>query len=1295
METYESLLLDTNPNTLEKQEQVATIVQKKQEILESKQWSIKISGKSLKVKDQVKRIMEAFKKVKEFGAALASIDPIHAGFPWDGVSLLLSVIRQFINIYDSKFHLRCCILSLQHAGPELSGVYVTNTDIFMLASNDFEQNEALLEGLEKLSDIIARYTEVESVYLNTAVAGDLDIQLELRVIKLYTCILKFQATAACYLSYSTLERLMRNLPKLDDWSKLLTEVTSEDENCYRWGSLQDSRVLRKLYEHINPLVSIQPLTILPSYFEVPTGRKIPHLIGRGEMSARIDSAHSRSSSSKAGIVVLRGLGGQGKTQIALEYCHISRNKFKAVFWVDASSESSVIRSFETIYARIKGPGNDCGSGDTKLDFVKNAIRTWNFRWLITFDNYDTPDTLSLEDYIPHSVHGSVLVTTRHKDVDALVEDTAAAIELLGLPDKEALQLLYQQSGTEENEANKINGLNIVKRLGYHAFAVTQAATYIKNLKLDFSSFVSHYSRRREEILKYKIPMNKYTKLLSEFEKETAFNVFTTWELSFDELKAQHDSTDLDQLLTILAFFDPLDISEELFSTYMREAGVWDRDAFADALQILESLSLIQSFYASTNGEYHISLHPLVKDWIRLRTEDTLCEEYTVLVAEMIAGQVMINFPVMDFFHANAHEENIGYVTTPNAVEGSYDEFSNKRSMYESFYSSEWLMCTGLDFMGYYEKAKSSLAFKEKMQDMLSRRGMKEEALSTSTQLYKLHSRMYGEEHEQTLQSKGILSRRLKEIGERVKLSGEAHATTLKSKIKLAELLEKTTQTEEANKLCTEILSFMNSWTILNGDPIELTFDLESTLRNLHRCDDCLALIRYKLKLVEQYHSRDPFRLIFATLPVATAFQNLNRFDEAEQVFKRLWLLCAQLLKSDHRTLLGVQLEYAKMLRYLGKREKAEELARDALQRLKESRGEESIEFRKLNEASSLSWLHQTSEILQDLDAYYEQVLRSTDDATDEESSNMQVMDIYSTCQVIDAKKVPGFFSRYPAAISVGATDVECALSAVAQEASRPGSRERRRALIRHSNAHGDPFSICHCSAEVERLVLLASIIEVMWIHDDVTEELDHGAACREHSALAEVLKIDVQPSDFTSKNVRQSALATVLRKAIDLDPDKAPRMIETLQDYLANFDIRDDDFDRMEEISSYFIRWGMGIALNDADYESIKQYDFTMGNILGLTNDYFSWNVEKNQTTDRIRNGVSVLIKQHNISPDAAKSLLLGLIVEEESKAARLKEERLKRAISHELSMYFEAIELYVGGSCFWHATAPRYRVFE
>ncbi|CAP94012.1 Pc16g13420 [Penicillium rubens Wisconsin 54-1255] len=68
-------------------------------------------------------------------------------------------------------------------------------------------------------------------------------------------------------------------------------------------------------------------------------------------------------------------------------------------------------------------------------------------------------------------------------------------------------------------------------------------------------------------------------------------------------------------------------------------------------------------------------------------------------------------------------------------------------------------------------------------------------------------------------------------------------------------------------------------------------------------------------------------------------------------------------------------------------------------------------------------------------------------------------------------------------------------------------------------------------------------------------------------------------------------------------------------------------------------------------------------------------------------------MKEHNITADAAKMILLGVIVEQESLAAKLKKERLEKPTSKEILQYFEAIELYVGGSCYWHSTAPRYQM--
>lgn len=119
----------------------------------------------------------------------------------------------------------------------------------------------------------------------------------------------------------------------------------------------------------------------------------------------------------------------------------------------------------------------------------------------------------------------------------------------------------------------------------------------------------------------------------------------------------------------------------------------------------------------------------------------------------------------------------------------------------------------------------------------------------------------------------------------------------------------------------------------------------------------------------------------------------------------------------------------------------------------------------------------------------------------------------------------------------------------------------------------------------------------------------------------------------------------------------------------------------------------MGLTLDAEDLEKIRDFDYSMGVVLGLTNDYFSWAVEKDQKTDRVRNAVRVLMKQHGLSEQPAQSLLRGIIIDEEERAYHLKGQVLASSPSNNIIEYIKAIELYVGGSCYWHATAPRYKV--
>ena len=87
--------------------------------------------------------------------------------------------------------------------------------------------------------------------------------------------------------------------------------------------------------------------------------------------------------SRQNIVVLLGMGGQGKTQLALEFCRVAKlsRRFQAIFWVDALSPKSILRDFELIIERISNKGRVFDNIKSKIDFVKDTLEGWQFPWL--------------------------------------------------------------------------------------------------------------------------------------------------------------------------------------------------------------------------------------------------------------------------------------------------------------------------------------------------------------------------------------------------------------------------------------------------------------------------------------------------------------------------------------------------------------------------------------------------------------------------------------------------------------------------------------------------------------------------------------------------------------------------------------------------------------------------------------------------------------------------------------------------------------------------------------------------
>ena len=273
----------------------------------------------------------------------------------------------------------------------------------------------------------------------------------------------------------------------------------------------------------------------------------------------------------------------------------------------------------------------------------------------------------------------------------VVNQSSHFIELFGLEEGAAVTLLIQQSQT--NEGISEDAKKIVKRLVCHPLAVTQAGAYIRKRKLRLCKFLDHYKRRKKIILENTPQLSQYRKRLGDAEEETSLNVFTTWELPFQQLRSEAPENNVEaKLLTLLAFFDEKDISEQLFAgfstnqeqisesaklltwlnTFSNVEGQWDSDLFEDVLIRLRDSSLLQAYAQEQDGFYHASLHPLVKDWIRLRTDRSISQDNTYMAATLVTEILLNSWQKKHFNLPLLAKQNIPSHII--ALEESYQEF---------------------------------------------------------------------------------------------------------------------------------------------------------------------------------------------------------------------------------------------------------------------------------------------------------------------------------------------------------------------------------------------------------------------------------------------------------------------------------------------------------------------------------------------------------------------------------------------------------------------------------------------
>jgi tetratricopeptide (TPR) repeat protein len=352
---------------------------------------------------------------------------------------------------------------------------------------------------------------------------------------------------------------------------------------------------------------------LPGVWNVPHPRN-PAFTGRADELDRLRQNFVRATP-RYPVQAVHGLGGIGKTQLALEYVYRFADEYDVVWWLRAGEPASLAADYADLAVALRLPG----SVEPGQRAAVEAVRHWlakHDRWLLVFNGAKEPG--DVEGYLPRVLRGHVIITSSNTNWKNL----ALPLQLKPMKPSEGVELLLHGSAHEDEQAA---ARELVKELGALPLALAQARGYMEQAGTSVSEYLRRLHDQSKELMKRGTA------------GPDAAPVATAWEIAFQEAKERSPAAV--ELLALCAFLAHDDIPADALRRARGlppalAAAVSDAFAFDDAVSALRRYSFI---------EWHgdaLSMHRLVQAAAR----DRLGEEDRRRWAELAVGLVCDAFP---------------------------------------------------------------------------------------------------------------------------------------------------------------------------------------------------------------------------------------------------------------------------------------------------------------------------------------------------------------------------------------------------------------------------------------------------------------------------------------------------------------------------------------------------------------------------------------------------------------------------------------------------------------------------